>query len=75
MPTIIRLGNFKIAVYARDHNPPHFHVLSANYAAVISMQTLEVTAGYLPTQMYEMAVGWARDHMDVLDKAWAELNG
>lgn len=74
MPTIVRLGNVKIAIYARDHNPPHFHVLSAEYAAVVSIETLEITAGYLPKQIYELAIEWAAAHMDVLRKAWAQLN-
>lgn len=59
MPTIVGLGNVKIAIYARDHNPPHFHVLTADYAAIVSIDTLEITAA---------------DHMDVLRKAWALLN-
>lgn len=75
MPTVVRLGNVKIVIYARDHNPPHFHVLAAEYAAIISIETLEVLAGFLPRQMYELATDWAADHMDVLQEAWERLNG
>lgn len=75
MPTIIRLGNVKIAVYAKDHAPPHFHVLAAEYAATISMKTLEITAGDLPVGTYRLVVDWASGHMDVLLDAWTRLNG
>lgn len=54
MPTIIRLGNVKIAVYAMDHPPPHFHVLTADYAATISIRTLKITAGDLPSDIYRL---------------------
>lgn len=75
MPTIIRLGNVKIAVYARDHAPPHFHVLAADYAATISMTTLEVTAGDVPSGIYKMVVAWAAEHRELLLDAWTRLNG
>jgi hypothetical protein len=74
MPSVIRLGNVKIAIYARDHRPPHFHILSAEYAAIVSLDTLEITSGFVPKQMYELAVSWAKDHMDDLRQMWADLN-
>lgn len=26
MPTVARFSSCKIAMYAADHNPPHFHI-------------------------------------------------
>lgn len=74
LPTVVRLGSLKIMVFAGDHNPPHFHIVSAEYAAVVSLESLEVIAGYVPKQSYEMAKRWATNHMDVLHAAWAQLN-
>lgn len=74
MPTLVRLGNVKIAIYARDHSPPHFHLLSPDYAATVSIRTLEITAGFVPRHMYEVARAWAVDHMDVLQETWTRLN-
>ena len=74
MPTIGRLGNAKIVVYAADHNPPHFHLLSAEYAAIVSIETLEITSGFVPRRIYEVARRWAVDHMDILREAWTRLN-
>lgn len=75
MATIVRLGNVKIAVYARDHAPPHFHVLAAEHAATISMKTLKITAGDLPVGTYNLVTDWATHHMDILVDAWTRLNG
>jgi hypothetical protein len=75
MVTIVRLGGAKIAMYARDHNPPHLHVLMAEYGCVLSLDTLEITAGFIPKQTYEVVRVWARDHMDELQSIWAKLNG
>jgi len=75
MPTIIRLGNVKIAIYTRDHAPPHFHVLVAEYAATISMRTLQITGGDLPPSVYKLVRRWAIDNRDVLLDAWTRLNG
>jgi hypothetical protein len=74
MPTVIRLGNAKIAIYASDHNPPHFHLLSAEHAAVVSLKTLEIVSGSVPRQVYEVARACAADHMDLLEKIRAQLN-
>lgn len=73
MPTVVRLGNIKIVVYAAD--PPHFHLLSAEYAAIVSIETLEITSGYVPRHAYEVATRWAFDHMDLLLETWTRLNG
>ena len=74
MPTVVRLGNAKIAIYAADHNPPHFHLLSAEYAATISIETLEIISGFVPRHAYELATRWAADHMDLLHETWTRLN-
>jgi hypothetical protein len=75
MPTIIRFGNVKIAMYPGDHNPPHFHLLTPDHAAIVSLATLEIIAGFVPRQTYEMARAWAVDHMDELWSKWTDLNG
>lgn len=74
MPAVIRLGNVKIAIYAADHNPPHFHLLSAEHAATVSLKTLEIISGSVPKKVYELARAWAADHMDLLEETWAQLN-
>lgn len=75
MPTIHRFGNAKIAMYASDHNPPHFHLLTPDHAAIISLRTLEIVAGDVGTQTYEVGKAWAIEHIDELWAIWEELNG
>lgn len=75
MPTLVRLRNIKLAMYPNDHNPPHFHLLTPDYAALISIETLEILSGFVPKRDYEVAMEWARNNMDVLREEWANLNG
>jgi len=34
MPTILRMGGLRVAVYPNDHPPPHVHVIGAGCEAV-----------------------------------------
>jgi hypothetical protein len=75
MPTIYRYGNAKITMYANDHNPPHFHLGTPEHAALISLDRLEIIAGELPKNTYEVGKAWALEHIDELWAVWDELNG
>jgi Domain of unknown function (DUF4160) len=39
-----------IAMYYRDHAPPHFHAIYGEHEATVVIETLEVLGGYLPTR-------------------------
>ena len=45
MPTIAALGNVLIRMFADDHNPPHFHVVTPDHEALIRLSDLSVMAG------------------------------
>ncbi len=45
MPTIQRFGNCKIAIYAGDHPPPHFHIEGRGWRATVEIETLAVLRG------------------------------
>jgi hypothetical protein len=45
MPTIVKLGNIAIRMFAKDHNPPHFHVVTPDHQALVSIETLELMRG------------------------------
>lgn len=34
MPTILRIGGLRVAIYPNDHPPPHVHILGAKGEAV-----------------------------------------
>jgi Domain of unknown function (DUF4160) len=46
-------------LYPRDHNPPHFHVYYGEYEAIISIRTLEIIAGELPSKQLKKVIKWA----------------
>lgn len=59
MPTIHIINSIKIDVYSRDHLPPHFHALYAEYEILIVIKTLKTYAGSLPAPQFKMVINWA----------------
>jgi hypothetical protein len=45
MPTISAFYGILIQMFWKDHAPPHFHALYAEYEAVVDIRTLEVIDG------------------------------
>jgi hypothetical protein len=72
MPTIQRFATCKIAIYADDHMPPHFHIEGRGFRAIVEIETLVVRAGN--TRRADAAMAWARDHRDLLRAEWSRLN-
>jgi len=72
MPTIRRFANCKIAIYADDHLPPHFHIEGRGFRAVVEIDTMRVRAGNV--RRAPDAIAWAREHMTQLRDAWATIN-
>jgi Domain of unknown function (DUF4160) len=35
MPTVLRIGALRVAVYPNDHRPPHVHVIGNGHEAVL----------------------------------------
>lgn len=72
MPTIRRFANCKIAIYADDHMPPHFHIEGRGFRAVVEIETMVVRAGEARDAAAAMA--WARQNVAVLQAEWHRLN-
>lgn len=72
MPTIRRFANCKIAIYADDHLPPHFHIEGRNFRAVVEIETLSIRAG--DVRRAAEAMQWASSNIDVLRAEWARFN-
>ncbi len=77
MPTIVRLtDSVKISMYAGDHNPPHFPVLTGDGKAfMVSIDTLQVIKGTVNAKAFAMAVAWAVNNREMLITRWGNLNG
>lgn len=75
MPTIHRIGNILIQVYANDHNPPHFHVATPERRAMIRIDSLALLAGSLAARDYRRVCEWAAQNRRLLIDEWSRLNG
>ncbi len=65
----------RVYIYARDHNPPHFHAYYGEFEAVISIQTLEVLAGNLPSKQLKRVEKWASLIKNNLLEEFIKLQG
>jgi hypothetical protein len=73
MPEISRFLGIVIYMYFNEHNPPHFHAEYNEYNAAISIQTLGVIEGKLPSKVLSLVVEWAQDHKGELLENWNSL--
>lgn len=75
MPTVARLSNCKITMYAADHNPPHFHVrMNDGREALVEIGTLKVIGGSLRKADLVEPLAWAARNTARLGEKWTELN-
>lgn len=68
MPEMSRFLGIVIYMYFNEHNPPHFHAEYNEFKAAISIQTLGVTEGKLPSKVLSLVVEWAQEHQEELLK-------
>ncbi|HRJ62407.1 MAG TPA: DUF4160 domain-containing protein [Azospirillaceae bacterium] len=74
MPTLAFFDGIKIAMYAEDHAPPHFHVIYAGQEALVRISDLAVLHGDLPRPILRRALQWADDNQGLLALHWLRLN-
>ena len=74
MPTLKIIDSIKIDVYAREHLPPHFHVLFAEYEELIVIETLETYIGYIPASQRKKVIKWAKTQKELLLNNFKRLN-
>ena len=72
MPTLRRFANCKIAIYADDHNPPHFHIEGRGFRAIVEIETMVVCAG--DVRLAAEAMAWASANRSLLSTEWLRLN-
>ena len=58
-------------MYPNDHPPPHFHVLFAEYRAMIEIQTLRLKRNELPKAKLRAVIRWAKPRRARLFQAWS----
>jgi hypothetical protein len=72
VPTIRRFANCKIAIYADDHMPPHFHIEGRGFRVIVVIETMAVRVGDISKAREAMA--WARQNIDLIRSEWVRLN-
>lgn len=68
MPEITRFQGMVIKMYfqQREHNPPHFHVLHAEYMGAFEIESLEMCEGDLPEKLQKLIREWAKEYQKEL---------
>jgi hypothetical protein len=74
VPVLHRFGSVSVRMYADDHRPPHFHIVSAEFQVLVRIDDLAVIAGDARPQQLAEAMIWARANREWLAERWAELN-
>ena len=74
MPIFHQFDGFRLDVRSRDHNPPHFHVIGADFHATIRIDTLEIMRGRIPNKVFREVADWASGRRDSLLAEWRRLN-
>ena len=70
MPTVAIVDGVKIQLFAREHPPPHFHAVFAEYRASIEIAGLQVMQGSLPPAKLAAVIRWAEQHRGALLRNW-----
>lgn len=70
MPEIARFFGIVIAIYYKEHNPPHFHAKYGDQTAVFSIADLALIEGQLPKRVISLVLEWAFEHRDELMEDW-----
>lgn len=71
MPTISVFFGLVIQMFWREHAPPHFHAVYAEFEAEIDIRTLEVIRGQLPRRALALVLEWAAEHRSELMEDWS----
>ncbi|HYU17338.1 MAG TPA: DUF4160 domain-containing protein [Chloroflexota bacterium] len=59
LPAISRFYGILVAMYHREHGPPHFHVRYSGHKAVVGIEPLRVLHGKLPRRAEGLVLEWA----------------
>jgi hypothetical protein len=70
MPTVAIIDGVKIQFYPKEHPPPHFHAVFAEYRAQIDISSLSVIKGRLPRAKLRVVVSWAETRREALQQGW-----
>jgi hypothetical protein len=70
MPEITRFYGIVIKIFFGDHPPPHFHAIYGEYNALVSIESLEIIEGDLPSRAQKLVLEWATLYQQDLLQMW-----
>jgi hypothetical protein len=70
MPEISRFFGIIIAMYYKEHAPPHFHAKYGGQRAAFAISDLEIIEGVLPRRAVSLVLEWAFEHRQELMENW-----
>lgn len=73
MPEISRFLGIVIYMYFNDHNPPHIHIKYESFRATLSIETLSLLEGKLPSRVLGLVIEWAELHQQELLTNWNSI--
>ena len=75
LPTIHQLTHaLKICMSADDHAPPHFDVKGPGFDVMVGLADLQVLQGEFERRDLAMALSWAAQNREPLERRWRSLN-
>jgi Domain of unknown function (DUF4160) len=69
MPEISRFLGIVIAMFYRDHSPPHFHAIYGEYEVTITIET-GIVSGEFPKRALSHVLEWLELHKAELLNDW-----
>lgn len=74
MPVIERFARCRVGIYAKDHPPPHFHVLlNDGREAWVTIADLKIVHGKVAAREIADVLAWAETHRNMLAEKFEEL--
>ena len=70
VPTLARFYGIVIAMFYREHEPPHFHARYGGRHMTVLIDSLDRMDGSLPRRAENMVFEWARRHQQELRANW-----
>ncbi len=80
MPTVLRLGGLRVAIYPNDHRPAHVHVLGPAREAIFILDCpegpprLRGSFGFGSRELNQVEAGLHRA-LDILCGTWSRIHG
>jgi hypothetical protein len=63
VPRLSEFYGIVIAMYYRDHAPPHFHEIYGDWDASVVIESVELLDGNLLTRAWRLVREWAEMHL------------